>query len=131
MKRNIARVLFGLPGLFILLSGLMFLLNPEAASAKLMLEPQSIDGLSNLRGFLGAPVIAVGVSLILGGVTAKLEYVRPGVIFVLALITARIVSRVIDGPAESFVLYVAIPSTVFALLFVGHKLLDAAEAEAA
>lgn len=123
MQKNLGRLLFGLPGVFILLSGLMFLLAPDKASAKLMLEPQSIDGISNLRGFLGAPVIAVGVSLILAGFTAKLEYARPGAIFVLVLILARILSRVVDGPYDSFGLYVAVPSVVFGLLVAGHKLI--------
>ncbi len=130
-KLTVARVLFAIPGLFILMSGLMFLFNPAGAADKLLLVPQGAEGLSNLRGMLGASVIAVGSSVLLGAVTAKLEYVRPGAIFVLVLIGARVLSYVVDGPNDSIVLFVAVPSTVFMLLVAGHKLLDSAHAEEA
>ncbi len=132
--KTLAKFFIGLPGFFILASGLMFMFAPENAAAKLMLEPQSVDGWSNIRGFLGAPVIAVGASILLGAITGKLEYVRSGAIFVLALAFARILSRVVDGPYDSFGVYLAVPLVVFALLAIGHKLLvsgDGAEATAA
>lgn len=127
MNKLPARILLGLPSLFILLSGLMFLFNPSAAADKLMLTPQGAEGLSNLRGFAGASVIAVGVSLLLASITAKLEYARPAAIFLLVLISARLLSHVVDGPTDSIALFLAIPAVAFGLMLAGHKLLDAGQ----
>lgn len=129
-KTNLGRVLLGLPGLFILLSGLVFLLAPERAAAKLLLDPQGIDGLSNLRGFVGAPVLAVGISILMSAITQKLEYARPGVFFLFGLIFARLLSFAVDGPAEAFALYLTVPVVAFALMALGHKLMVAEEAPA-
>jgi|GEM_PF-1190817 len=123
---TIARVLLGLPGLFILASGLMFLLNPTAAADKLLLLPQGTEGLSNLRGFLGAPVIAIGVSLLLAAKTTKLEYARPAAMFLLLLIVARLVSYAADGPTDAIAQLLAVPAVAFGLMLAGHKLLDRA-----
>jgi len=125
VNQTLGRILLGLPGLFILASGLVFLFNPGAAAAKLSLEPQSIDGLSNMRGFLGAPIIAVGISILMSAITRKLEYARPGVLFLFALVFARLLSRGIDGPVEALGLYVAVPTIAFGFMLAGHKLLVA------
>ena len=55
MSKIAIKTLFGLPGLFILLTGLVFLLNPEAGLAKLKLTAEGAEGLSNLRGMSGPP----------------------------------------------------------------------------
>ena len=130
MSNLAIKALFGLPGLFILTTGLVFVTSPESALEKLQLTASGAEGLSNMRGLGGAPLVAVGVSLLLGALTEKLEYVRPGVIFVLTLIGARLVSYVVDGPIDAIGLFVAIPSTVFAMMAAGHVLLARAEKNA-
>ncbi|MEM6930296.1 MAG: DUF4345 family protein, partial [Myxococcota bacterium] len=100
MNRILARVLLGLPGLFILTTGIVFLTNPGAASDKLLLVAQGAEGLSNLRGMAGAPLFAVGASLLLAAITQKLVYARPAALFLLALIGSRLVSYVVDGAAQ-------------------------------
>jgi len=128
MTRNLARVLLGLPGFFILATGVVFVLNPAAASAKLLLTADSAEALSNLRGMMGAPLVAVGGTLVLGAITAKLEYARPAAIFLLTLIGARILSFFVDGPNPSLVLYLVVPSIAFGLMVAGHVLLDRSNA---
>lgn len=125
MNNTAARILLALPGLFILMTGIVFLTNPEAASAKLMLTAQGAEGLSNLRGMAGAPLFAVGVSLLLSAITQKLEYARPAAIFLLALLASRVLSYVVDGPPSSIALFLAIPTVAFGLMIAGHKLLVA------
>ncbi len=123
MNRIAARILLGLPGLFIFLTGLVFLANPVAASEKLQLAAESAEGLSNLRGMSGAPLIAVGLSLLLAAITKKLEYARPAVFFLLALLVARGASYVLDGPTDAIGLFLAVPTLTFALMGLGHWLL--------
>jgi len=125
MKRVAARVLLALPGLFILTTGVVFLTNPEAATAKLLLEAQGPEGLSNLRGLSGAPLFSVGAMLLLAAITEKLEYARPAALFLLTLIGARLASHVFDGPSANLVLFLVVPTVAFSLMLVGHKLLDA------
>ncbi len=131
MNRTLARILLGLPGLFIFTTGLVFLTNPEAAGDKLLLAADGSEGLSNLRGMAGAPILAVGVSQILAAITGKLEYARPTAIFLLTLIAARVGSYLIDGPTDAIGLFIAVPSVAFGLMAVGHVLLDRSERERA
>lgn len=120
MRTLAPKILFGLPGLFIFGSGLMFFLFPERAAEKLLFAPEGAEGLSNLRGFSGASVLAVGVSLLLAAATEKLEYARIAAIFLLTLIAARVVSYVVDGPNDNIALFLAIPSIAFAFMVAGH-----------
>lgn len=127
MNQNVGRILLGLPGVFIALSGLVFLLNPGAGAEKLLLTPDGAEGLSNLRGFSGAPVLAVGIGIIIAAITKNLANARPGAIFVLALIVARLLSYFVDGPNPNFGLYLAVPTVVFVLMVAGHKLIAGGE----
>jgi hypothetical protein len=127
MTRTIARILLGLPGLFITLTGSVFLLSPSSAAEKLLLVPQGAEALSNIRGMAGAPLLAVGVCLILAAITARLEYARPAAIFLLALIGARMLSYGVDGAPGSIALFLAVPSVAFAFMVAGHVLLDRSE----
>jgi len=128
-QRSLARVFLGLPGLFILFTGLVFLTQPEAALAKLQLSAHGAEGLSNMRGLGGAPLVAVGASLLMSAVTANLTYARPGAIFLLVLLAARLLSHVLDGASGSLALFLTLPSVTFALMMVGHRLLDRSAAE--
>ncbi len=130
MSKLAIRVLFGLPGLFILATGLVFVASPDRALDKLQLAASGAEGLSNVRGLAGAPLVAVGLSLLLGAATQKLEYVRPAVFFVLTLLGARVLSYVVDGPIDSIGLFLAIPTAVFAMMVAGHVLLARSEGEA-
>ncbi len=126
--KNLSRILLALPGLFILMTGVVFLTNPGAAAEKLKLVAENAEGLSNLRGMAGAPLFAVGVCLLLAAITKKLEYARPAAIFLLALIGARIASYAIDGPTGAIALFLAVPATAFGLMVAGHVLLVKGEA---
>ena len=128
MTRNVARVFLAVPGLFITLTGLVFLFSPESAAEKLLLGAQSAEALSNIRGMSGAPLFSVGAMLLLSAATARLEYARPAALFLLTLISARLLSYAVDGPPGSIALFLTIPSVAFAFMLTGHKLLDRAEA---
>lgn len=128
MSKLAIKFLFGLPGLFILATGVMFVTSPEAALDKLQLTANGAEGLSNIRGLAGGPLVAVGASLLIGAITEKLEYVRPAVFFVLTLLAARVLSYVVDGPIDAIGLFLAIPSIVFGMMVAGHVLLAQSEA---
>jgi nitrate reductase gamma subunit len=130
MTRNLARLLLALPGLFITLTGTVFLLSPASAADKLLLGAQSAEALSNVRGMSGAPLLAVGLTLLLSAATARLEYARPAAIFLLTLLAARVLSYVVDGAPSSIALFLAVPATAFGFMLAGHVLLDRAAAEA-
>lgn len=130
MKKTLGRVLLGLPGLFISLSGALFLFAPARAAEKLLLTPQGIEGLSNLRAFVGAPVLAAGIAILIGAVTCTLENARGGALFVVLLLLARLVSLGLDGVTPGIGIYLAVPGVVLAMLLAGHKLIDLGLAEA-
>ena len=130
MTKTIARHCLGLPGLFISFTGLVFITNPTGAAAKLQLGATTAEGLSNLRGLAGAPLLAVGATLLLAAATARLEYARPAAIFLATLFAARLASHVLDGADQPIGLFLAVPAVTFGLMLAGHKLLDRAEATA-
>lgn len=123
MLRTIGRVLLGLPGLFISLTGTVFLLAPATAADKLLLVADNAEALSNIRGMAGAPLLAVGATLILSAITARLEYARPAAIFLLALLGARVLSYGLDGAPGSILLFLAVPGIAFGLMVAGHVLI--------
>jgi hypothetical protein len=124
MKKTVGKSILGVLALFILITGSVFVLLPERAAAKLLLDPQGAEGLSNLRGLAGAPLVGVGLSLMIAAITEKLEHARAAAIFLLCLITARLLSYGIDGPIDSIGLFLAVPVTVLGLMIVAHKLID-------
>ncbi len=129
MKKTLAKILLGLPGLFILVSGMMFLTSPEVGAAKLLLEAQGPEGLSNLRGMAGAPLASIGVMLLLAAWTEKLEYARPAALFLLLLVGARVASHLVDGPSGALALFLAVPTVTFGLMLAGHKLLASGDGQ--
>jgi hypothetical protein len=60
VKKTIGQGILGVVAAFLSLSGAMFMFAPTRAAAKLLIEPAGIEGLSNFRAFIGAPVLAVG-----------------------------------------------------------------------
>ncbi len=87
----------------------------------------SAEALSNLRGMGGAPLFAVGATLVIAAVTAKLEYARPAALLLVTLIAARLLSYVLDGAPTSIALFLAIPSIAFGFMVAGHKMLKRSE----
>lgn len=124
MTRTLGRALLALPGLFITATGTVFLLFPASAAAKLLWVADNAEALSNIRGMAGAPLLAVGLGLVLSAVTARLEYARPAAIFLLALIGARLLSYGVDGAPGSIALFLTVPAVAFGFMIAGHVLID-------
>lgn len=122
-NKLIGRGIFGVLSLFLSASGLMFMLAPDRGAAKLLISPEGVEGLSNFRAFLGAPILAIGISLAIAAVTQRVDNARPAALFVMGLLFARVVSFAVDGPTPNFALYVGVPGAVFVLLLVAHKLM--------
>lgn len=128
--RNIGRGILGTVGLFISGAGATFLLSPTRAAAKFLIDPQGIEALSNIRGFIGAPVLAVGLAIIIAAVTERLENARAGALFIVLLLAARITSLVADGPTDQAALFIGVPAVVLALMIAAHKMIESGKEEA-
>ncbi len=131
MKKTAGKSMLGLVSLFITVAGATFLLSPESAAAKLMVTPGGPESLSNLRAFVGAPLVGIGVSLFIGAVTARLDHARAAALFVVMLIAARLLSLAVDGFSAGSLVNLAVPVGVLVFMVVGHKLIDAGEADEA
>ena len=77
-----------------------------------------------MRAFVGAPLLGIGISLLVGALTERLEHARAAAIFLLALLVTRGLSFATDGAFDNLGLYIAVPGVAFALMLVGHKLMD-------
>jgi len=123
-KKTIGKLLLGAVALFFIGVGTMFGLAPERAATKLLVDPQGVAGLSNLRAFVGAPLLGIGISLLIGAITEKLEHARAAAVFLVALLVTRGLSFAADGAFAQLGVYVAIPAVTFVVMLVGHKLID-------
>lgn len=126
-KQTVGKILLGLVAAFLLATGTVNLLVPERAASSLMLDPQGVEGLSNVRAFLGAPLIGLGGSLLVAAITARLDHARAAAMFVLTLLAGRLLGLLVDGGFDALGLYLAVPTGVLATMIVAHKLIESPE----
>ena len=131
-KKIIARILLFAVAAFILLSGLQLMFVPQSALDKLRIVADNSETLSNIRALWGGAIAAIGISVIIAGVTLNINNARPAVLFAFMLVIARVTGIIIDGMFDGAILYLIVPIVVFGVLLTAHKLLDKVhEAEAA
>jgi len=122
--RDVGRGILGSVGLFISGAGATFLLNPNRAAAKFLLEADSVTALSNIRAFIGAPVLALGIAVIIAAITEKLDNARAGALFLILLLVARATSIVVDGTPEGIGYLMGVPFVALVLMIAAHKMID-------
>ena len=123
-----ARILLALVAAFMLINGLMLMVNPAGSLAGMMVAADGAEGLSNVRALWGGAITAIGISVVWAVVTADINNARPAVLFTFMLVAGRGLGLVFDGMYDKVIIYTAVPVVVFLLLLVAHKMLDKAEA---
>ena len=98
----LAKILLVLVSAFILINGLGLMFVPEKLSPGLMLTPEGIMGLSNLRSILAAGLIAVGIMPLIAAFTGNIVHARATAIFLIAVVLGRITGMAIDGYESSY-----------------------------
>ena len=123
MVRNLARVAAAAVGLFGLVMGIHFWIDPIAAGAILGISGQGVLGLATLRADLGS---LFGVSAILSFAAAYRAddkyLIAPILLFALALL-GRFLTVIVNGMAPVEVQPMAVEAILVAVLVLSHRAL--------
>ena len=123
-KTNIGRGIFALIALFFIGNGLMVILSPTNIIGHMLLgEVESVSGLSSIRALLGAAILAVWSTVLLGAIKANVNYILVGIINLSAVIFARLVGYFVDGSFPEFTAMIVPPMVFLVLLLIAYKLM--------
>ncbi|MES2065031.1 MAG: hypothetical protein V4522_00070 [Pseudomonadota bacterium] len=126
--RNLMRAVVGLVGLFNIVLGLAFLLDPAQAVARFFLTPLGTQGLATVRADFTAFFVTGGVFALLGAWRcARAPLVVPLSLLGIA-IGGRCLSLILDGmPATAFPPMIAEAVMIAVLLLARRTFTDAAQ----
>ena len=122
MRLAITALVF-LGGLFFVLLGLGFLLQPEVAGAGIGIAAQKTQGFSTLRGDMFGFFAIIGICMLWGAWARKGDLLLVPAIIMVIVIIGRIVSAAMDGTYEGYIVPMAIEAVIAALLIVARNML--------
>ena len=123
-KTNIGRGIFALIALFFIGNGLIVMFNPTLILDHMLLgSVESVSALSSARALLGGAIFAIWASVLLGAIRANFDYIRVGVINLLAVIFARLVGYFVDGSFPEFIHIIMPPVVILVLILIAYKLM--------
>jgi ribonuclease Z len=93
----IFRLLAGLIGLIFLALGLGFITFPDIFSTGFSVQPITIQGLNTVRGDLGGLFLGMSFFCLLGTMTGHCRWLIVSIIFLILIITGRMISFSLDG----------------------------------
>ena len=100
---GLLRVLVGVIGVFNIVIGLGFLLNPAGAAAGFFLTPEGSQGLATLRADFPGFFITGGVCALIGAVQRDARALLVPMLLLAVALAGRCVSLVLDGtPSTAF-----------------------------
>ena len=98
----VLRALLFVGGLFFVLMGIGFLLDPAGAGADFGIAPQGVLGLASMRADMTAFFIVAGGCLIWGGWARKGDPLLVSAALMAIALIGRIVTLLVDGPHDDF-----------------------------
>jgi ribonuclease Z len=93
----IFRLLVGLIGLLFLILGLGFMTFPDIFSTGFSVQPITIQGLNAIRGDFGGLFLGMSFFCFLGAMTGHSRWLIVPTIFLILIITGRLISFALDG----------------------------------
>jgi ribonuclease Z len=97
----IFRLLAGLTGLLFLALGLGFIAFPDMLAAAFSAQPAIIQGLNAIRGDFGALFLGMSFFCFLGAITGRCRWLVVPIVFLILIITGRLISFGLDGPSAA------------------------------
>lgn len=117
------RALLFVGGLFYVLMGVGFLLDPAGSGADFGIAPQGTMGLASIRADMTAFFLVAGGCLIWGAWARKGDPLLVSAALMGIALLGRIVTLVIDGPHDGFILPMIVEGvTVIVALFCSRVL---------
>lgn len=94
---SVFRILAGLIGLFFLILGLGFVVFPDIFAAAFSVQPAYGLGLNAIRGDFGGLFLGMSFFCLLGATTGRCRWLVVPIIFLILIITGRLISFGLDG----------------------------------
>ena len=123
MLRIIITALVFLGGLFFIMSGLSFLLQPHTTAPGIGLIPNGAVGLATARADFFALFGLLGICMIWGAWKRRGDLLLLPALAMLMAVGARLLSFTLDGPNPGFLGPIAIEGGLAALLLVARAIL--------
>ena len=96
-SETIFRILAGLVGLLFLILGLGFMTFPDVFATGFSVQPATIQGLNAIRGDFGGLFLGMSFFCFLGAATRRWCWLVVPILFLLLIITGRLISLGQDG----------------------------------
>ena len=96
-SETIFRILAGLIGLLFLVLGLGFMTFPDIFATGFSVQPATIQGLNAIRGDFGGLFLGMSFFCFLGATTRRCCWLVVPIIFLILIITGRLISFGLDG----------------------------------
>ncbi|MCK9362054.1 MAG: MBL fold metallo-hydrolase [Syntrophales bacterium] len=94
---KVSRFIIGLIGLFFLFLGIGFYTFPELLAAAFFIQPLSLQGLNSLRGDFGGVFLGMSFFCFFGAATGRRRWLVVTIIFLLLIVSGRLLSFALDG----------------------------------
>lgn len=121
--RIVLTALIFLGGLFFLVMGVGFLLDPAGSGADFGLSPDSAHGLATIRADMSAFFVVGAVCMLVGAWRRNGDLLLvPAGLFGIALV-GRMISYIADGPWNGFAMPMLVEAVVVVILLVASRVL--------
>lgn len=121
--RKAIRAVIALVGLFNLVLGLGFLIDPFRLGATFFLAPVTIQGLATMRADFTAFFVTGGTFALLGAWRGRAEPLAVPLILLAIALFGRFLSLVVDGASRTAVEPMIAEAAMIAILIVGRRAL--------
>lgn len=119
----ILRALVLLAGLFFVVKGIDFLIDPAGAGGDFGLHAAGIAGLASIRADMTALFLVTGIGLIWGGWARKGDPLLVSAALMGIALFGRLVTLVVDGPSPMFWFPMLVEAGIAILALIGSRML--------
>jgi hypothetical protein len=120
--KNVLRIVAGLLGLFFLINGIQWIVNPASIAEQLGMPLLEGAGLSTQIGDIGSFFITVGVMTLVGVITTTHHwFYAPSMLLLIAAIYRTLSTLIYDAPFVMSAIVLEVVVGLF-LIFVGSRI---------
>ena len=119
----VLRALLFVGGLFFVLMGIGFLIDPISAGADFGLAPQGTLGLASMRADMTAFFVVAGGCMIWGGWARKGDPLLVTAALMGIAIIGRLYTLVVDGPHDDWFLPIIVEAVTIIIALMGSRML--------
>jgi len=120
---TVFRLLVGLTGLFFLILGIGFMIFLDILAAAFSVEPAYGPGVTGIRSDFGALFLGMSFFCLLGTMTGRCRWLSVPIIFLLLIITGRLIGFSQDGPSSPGVKALVVELVLLVVLTVSTVVL--------